>query len=719
MKQTWRSRRWKYALPVGAAATVLIPSIRRQTISRTFLFAIRRLKLMPRISATERAGLEAGDSWVEAELFTGSPDWSKLRDVPPSELTREEQAFLDGPVERLCAMATDWDIWQERDLPEEVWDFIRSQKFLGMIIPSEYGGLGFSASAHSAVIRKLHSRSIPLSITVMVPNSLGPAELLLHYGTQEQKSYYLPRLAAGIDLPCFALTEPEAGSDAASLGSHGEVFRASDGQLYLRLNWNKRWITLAAVATVVGLAFRLHDPANLLGKGEEVGITCALIPRRTEGVRVDRRHDPMGVPFYNSPTEGKDVVVPISAIIGGAEGAGRGWVMLMESLAAGRGISLPAQSASGCAVVSRVAGAHAAVRKQFGLPIGKFEGVSEALAQIGGLSYAVEALRRYTLAALDSGKRPAVVTAIAKYESTELFRKVVNHGMDVLGGAGISLGPRNLLGHLYIAAPISITVEGANILTRSLIVYGQGVLRLHPYIRREIQALDTGDHVEFDRAILGHVGFAVRNFLRASFLGVTRRGSYEAKLNWASAVFATLTEISLMTLGGKLKKKETLSGRFADALSWMYIATASLHRFQSEGARNEDRPLLSWVMDRSFAEIQAAFEEILRNFPVRLVRTFFRNFALPIARLNRIGNVPTDEMDRAVARLLMEPGETRDRIFGGVYLPRNPDEQMQRLESAFKATKSSDMEHATRLRKAAIEVDSFDLNEYRHRKKAA
>lgn len=469
------------AVFVAVMAIFLITPIRRALVSSIIMKILG--PIMPTISETERTAIESGAVWAEGELFSGKPDFKKLMNEPYPTLTREEQAFLDGPVDELCSVVDDWEVWERREIPDAAWDIIKREKFLGMIIPKEYGGLGFSGLAHSEVILKLATRSIPVCITVMVPNSLGPAELLMHYGTDAQKKYYLPRLASGEEIPCFALTEPGAGSDAGSISSSGTVFRGADGKLQIRLNWNKRYITLAAISTLLGVAFKLRDPENLLGKGEDLGITCALVPAHVPGVVIGRRHDPLGTPFYNCPTQGHDVVIPLDNVVGGVEGCGKGWRMLTESLAAGRGISLPAQSSGGTQLGTRVISAYASIRKQFGMPIGKFEGIEEPIARIAGFNYLLDAMRKYTLGAIDSGIKPAVVTAMAKYNSTEIGRKVINDAMDVSGGSGISRGPRNLLAHFYIATPIAITVEGANILTRTLIIFGQGALRAHPCLR--------------------------------------------------------------------------------------------------------------------------------------------------------------------------------------------------------------------------------------------
>lgn len=675
--------------------------LRRVVISAPLMKFLKSAGFIPKISQTERDALNSGDVWIEQELFSGKPNFKKILSQKYPELTVEEKAFLDGPVEKACQMVNDWNVWQERDLPAEVWEFLKKEKFLGMIIPKEYGGLGFSALAHSAVLMKLSSRSVPLCITVMVPNSLGPAELLNHYGTDEQKKYYLPRLARGEEVPCFALTEPTAGSDAASLQSHGVVFKGNDGKLYLRLNWNKRWITLAAISTVLGLAFRLRDPENLLGQGEDLGITCALIPTKTPGVIADKRHDPLGVPFYNCPTQGKDVVVSIDAIIGGPKMAGKGWKMLMQCLAAGRGISLPAQATAAAKYVARVASNHATVRKQFGVSIGQFEGVMQHLAQITGFAYMLEAARKYTLGGIDSGIHPPVVTAMAKYYFTEIQRTVVNYGMDILGGAGISRGPRNLLAHAYIATPISITVEGANILTRTLIIFGQGALRAHPFAYKEVDAIDRNDANQFDLAFWGHIGHIVRNSFRALLLSLTRgylawpyrrgvTGRYYQKLAWASASFALFADVAMGALGAKLKMKGKTTGRFADILAWMYMSSAVLRRFEAEGRKKEDEAFLKWSLDYAFSQIQIAFDELFANFDAPILGKVLAGPVRWYSLLNTIGVKPSDSLEIKLAQAIQRPGEQRDRMTDGLFEPKNSEDQLARLENAFLLTIESE-----------------------------
>lgn len=693
---------WLWIVFAGLALLMNIPVLRRLVFTGPVMRLLNALHFLPTISETEQTAIEAGNVWVEGELFSGKPDFKRILREPYPDLTPEERAFLDGPVEELCAVTRDWDVFQTRKLPDEAWEIIKRDRFFGMIIPKQYGGLEFSPMANSAVVQKLSSRCSPLATTVMVPNSLGPAELLIHYGTQQQRDYYLPRLATGEEIPAFALTEPNAGSDAGAIRSEGVVFKGEDGALYVRLNWTKRYITLAAISTVLGLAFKLRDPENLLGKGTNLGITCALIPTRTEGVVLGRRHDPLGVPFYNCPTDGHDVVVPIDAIIGGADGAGQGWRMLMESLAAGRGISLPASASGGIKLIYRVASAHAKVRKQFGLPIGLFEGIEEPLARIGGSSYIMEAARRYTAGAIAQGKAPAVVSAIAKYNFTELQRKAINDGMDILGGNAISWGPRNLLATVYINTPIGITVEGANILTRSLMIFGQGAIRSHPFIYDEIQGLMQRDAKTFDVAFTNHIGHTVRNKIRAFMLSLTRgriasspvgghAARYWRRLAWASASFAFMADVALIGLGGTLKRKEKITGRFADIFSWLYLIAATLRRYEAEGRPKEDRPYLDWSMQFGFGQIQTAFDGLYKNFDVPLIGWIFKGPVAFWSRLNTFSNGPADKVGHEVARLMQTPGEQRRRLSDGIYAPESPGEAFGRLERAFRMAYHGDL----------------------------
>jgi acyl-CoA dehydrogenase len=657
--------------------------------------AAKARDLVPRMSATEREALEAGTVWVEGELFSGRPDFARILREPYPQLTPEEQAFLDGPVEEVCRMVNEWELNQAREFPPEVLPFLRKHGFFGLVIPKEYGGRAFSALGCSAVFGKLTSRSLALSSLVLIPNSVGPAELIAAYGTKDQKDGYLPRLASGEDIPCFALTEPHAGSDAAAMRSRGVVFAGTDGRLYLRLDFQKRYITLAPMATLIGLAVKVQDPRNLLGKGEDVGITCVLVPASAKGVEIGRRHDPMGVFFPNGPIDGRDVVVPVDEIIGGPAWAGRGWQMLMEALSGGRGVSLPGQSAAGVRMAARGVGAYAVVRQQFGMPIGRFEGIEEPLARIAGTSYLLDAVRVFTCGAVDSGKKPSVVSAIAKYHATEALRRVLNDAMDVFGGAGICVGPRNLLARGYTSAPVGITVEGANILTRTLIIYGQGAIRCHPHAQQEMAALARGDGDAFVGAVVRHLVFLLRNLVRSALLGLTRgwlamppvsgpTARYYRRLAWASATFATLSDLAMITQGSRLKQRGKLTGRFADALSWMYLALATLRRYEAEGRRPEDLPLVEWAVGHSLAQVQAAFEGIRGNFEAPVLGWLLRGPVALFSRLNPVGTPPSDRLGARVARLLTTPGPVRERLGEGLYVPTDPQEAVGRLERAFR-----------------------------------
>lgn len=685
---------WSWLLGYAIVMAVFnVQKVRQTMVSGPIMKIMKALKFLPVISETERTALTAGTVWIDGELFSGKPDWNRLIREPYPDLNEEERAFLEGPCEEVCRMTDDWQVFQDRDLPEKVWQYLKDHGFFGLIIPKEFGGKGFSATTNSAVVAKLSSRSGPLGITVMVPNSLGPAELLTHYGTPEQKAHYLPRLATGEDMPCFALTEPGAGSDAGAMSASGEIFER-DGDLWVRLNWNKRYITLAAVSTVLGLAFRLRDPQNHLGKGEDIGITCALIPSKTEGVVLGKRHDPLGVPFYNCPTEGRNVEVKLDeVVIGGRGGIGQGWKMLMECLAAGRGISLPASATATAKMMARIAGSYAATRKQFGLPIGKFEGIEEPLARIGGKAYMLEAGRRMTCGGLDDGAKPAVVTAIAKYSFTELARETLTDAMDILGGKAISMGPRNPVAHAYMATPISITVEGANILTRTLIVFGQGAIRCHPYAWDEVQAVEKNDSAAFDKAFFGHIGHVVRNLSRSVVLSLSRgwlagspvngpAAQYYRKLSWASASFATMADMAMAMLGGDLKRKEALTGRFADVFSWLYLGNAVLRRFEAEGRPKEDLPYLHWSMQTCLAEIQKAFDGIFGNFDVPVAGWLFRGPIGLWSRFNTLSSGPADKTMQKVARAMQVPGAQRERMTSGMYIPTALDETIGQLEHA-------------------------------------
>ncbi|NDK38245.1 acyl-CoA dehydrogenase [Pseudoxanthomonas gei] len=664
------------------AVPLLIPGIRKPLLTSPLLKFFR--KVLPPLSQTERIALETGSVGFEGQLFTGDPDWSQLLDQPRPQLTAEEQAFLDGPVEELCRMTNDWEITHvQADLPPELWAFIKKNRFFGMIIPKEYGGLGFSALAHHKVIQKIASISSVVSSTVGVPNSLGPGELLNHYGTQEQKDYYLPRLAVGEEVPCFGLTGPFAGSDATSIPDYGIVCKGEwNGAhvLGLKLTFDKRYITLAPVATLIGLAFRMYDPDGLIGDTRDIGITLALLPRDTDGVEIGRRHFPLNSTFQNGPIRGKDVFIPLSQLIGGVEKAGLGWNMLNECLAVGRSITLPSTGSGGAKAGAVVTGAYARIRKQFGLSVGRFEGVEEALARIGGKAYMISALSQATAAAVDRGDVPSVPSAIAKYHCTEMGREVSRDVMDVIGGKGIILGPRNFAGRAYQAAPIAITVEGANIMTRSLLIFGQGAILCHPWVMKEMKAAGNPDHAagleEFDRNLFGHMGFAISNAVRSFWFGLTgaRIGAapgdaytrrYFRKLDRYSANLALMADVSMLLLGGKLKFKESLSGRLGDVLSHVYMTSAMLKRYHDEGAPVADQPLLAWAFHDSVHKIELALSGALRNFPIRPVGWLLWALVFPWGRR---AEAPSDRLGHRVAALLMTPNEARDRLAEGVFL---------------------------------------------------
>ena len=669
---------------------------RREKITRPALAAYR--KMLPSMSDTEREALEAGSIWWDGELFSGMPDWDRLMSFPPPKLSAEEQAFLDGPCEELCRMLDDWEICHERgDMPPQVWDFIKKHKFFAMIIPKTYGGLEFSAYANAMVIAKLASRSTVASSTVGVPNSLGPAELLLHYGTEEQKQRYLPRLASASEIPCFALTSPQAGSDAAALIDSGVVCKGEwQGEeiIGIRLNWEKRYITLAPIATVLGLAFKLYDPEHLLGDRDAYGITAALIPADTPGVVVGRRHNPLSIAFQNGPTSGKDVFVPLDYIIGGRDMAGKGWKMLVELLSVGRAITLPSTAAGGGQAASYVTGAYAQLRRQFGLPVAKFDGVGEALTRIAGHTYIMNAAVSVTSGAIDQGEKPAVPAAILKYHCTEMGRKVANDAMDVHGGKGIMMGPRNYIGRGYMATPIAITVEGANILTRSLIIFGQGAIRCHPFVLRELHAAQDEDRerglAEFDDALFSHIGYAISNLARSFFLALTHAKfsrvplntptrRYYQNINRYSAAFALAADFAMLTLGGKLKQKELLSARLGDVLSSMYLASAVLKHFENQGRRATDLPLVEWSVRTLMYQAQEQLHSFLRNFPNRPVAFFLRCFIFPRGRTY---SAPSDELGSRIVDLISHTGEARERLSEQAYTTIEPGNPVGLLQEA-------------------------------------
>lgn len=669
---------------------------RRQYISLRLLNFYRNV--MPTMSRTEREAISAGTVTWEGDLFRGNPDWKKLLSLPAAKLTAEEQAFLDGPVETLCRMINDWDITHNRaDLPPEMWSFIKENGFFALIIPKKFGGKQFSAYAHSQILTKISGHSITVSSTIAVPNSLGPAELLLEYGTEEQKNYYLPRLAKGEEVPCFALTSPHAGSDAGAMTDHGIVcWGQHEGKktLGIRLNFDKRYITLAPVATVVGLAFKLYDPDHLIGNKEDIGITCALIPRNTPGVSIGRRHFPLNAPFQNGPVHGKDVFIPVEWIIGGVQKAGKGWGMLMECLAAGRAISLPSSAVGGAKVLCYATGAYARIRKQFNTPIGRFEGVEEPLARIAAYTYIMDAARTFTTGLIDQGEKPSVASAIVKYHVTELGRKLACDGMDIHGGKGICLGPKNYIGRAYEAAPIAITVEGANILTRNMIIFGQGAMRCHPYVFAELEAARLQDPTEalaaFDKVVMKHVAFGISNFVRSFVLGLTSsfivrapsgkmKRYYQQSTRFSSA-FAFISDVCLLTMGGSLKRKESISARLGDILSYLYLLSSVLKFYHDQGENIDDLPVVRYASLHCLFEIQERFDEILKNFPNRVLAWILKIIIFPIGeRFSK----PRDRINHKVAQLLLAPTETRLRLSKGAFISDVKENVLADVQDAF------------------------------------
>jgi len=714
-----------WALFLAVVIPLNVIQFRQKYISQPVLEFMRNS--MPSISKTEQEALDAGKTWWEVDLFSGKPDYSKIRDLPPSKLSAEEQAFIDGPVEELCAMLDDWKINQvDHDLPKPVWNFLKKNKFFAMIIPKSYGGLEFSALGHSSVVMKIAGRSISAAVTVMVPNSLGPGELLMHYGTEEQKDFYLPRLSSGDEIPCFALTGPENGSDAGAMPDTGivcrDTFDGKDNVLGIRLNWEKRYITLGPVATVLGLAFKLYDPDKLIGEENDIGITLALIKTDTEGVEIGNRHFTANHMFMNGPNRGKDVFIPMDWVIGGEKYVGQGWMMLMNCLSEGRAVSLPALSTGAGKYIARYTGAYSRIRKQFKIPIGYFEGVEEALAVIAGNSYIMNATRELTLTGLDTGENPSVISGIVKYQMTERMRTVVNHAMDVHGGHGICLGPKNFLGRAYQGIPISITVEGANILTRTMIVFGQGVLRSHPFLLKEVEAVNHPDHDTsinlFDDALFGHIGFIISNFFRALWLGLSSarfvsapgKGKvrrYYQQLTRMSSAFALLSDACVLILGGSLKRKEKISGRLADALSNMYLITAVLKHYEDQGYKKNDLPLLEWACEDSLYNVQEAMKSVMRNFPIPFIGKILNMVIFPLTKPYGGAN---DKLGHKISRLLLEPSSARDRLTRGIFLTEDPDDAMGRLEYALKTV--LDAEDAERKLRDAIRIGLVTSQNY-------
>ena len=679
------------------AALLLLPDLRRKLFTAPLFSWFQ--KTLPPMSQTERDAIDAGTVWWDGQLFSGRPDWEQLLAYPKVQLTEEEQAFIDGPTEELCAMVSDWEIGQAMDLPPEAWAHIKTHGFFALIIPKEFGGKGFSAYAHSQVAMKLATRSGDLASTVMVPNSLGPAELLLHYGTDEQRNHYLPRLARGDDIPCFALTGPLAGSDAGAMPDTGIICKGQwqgEEVLGLRLNWEKRYITLGPVATLLGLAFKAHDPDHLLGDKEDLGISLALIPTDTPGVEIGRRHLPLGAAFMNGPNSGKDVFIPLDYLIGGQEMLGKGWMMLMNCLSVGRSISLPAVGTGAAKFTSLVTGQYAQVREQFNVPLAAFEGIQEALARIGGNAWLMDSARMLTANAVDLGEKPSVLSAILKYHLTERGRECIGHAMDVHGGKGIIMGPNNYLGRNWQGAPIFITVEGANILSRNLMIFGQGAIRCHPFVLKEMALAGREDKhqalLEFDDLLLKHIGFAVSNAASTLVLnlgfgrfehapGNALSQGYFRALNRQAAAFAMLADLSMMLLGGELKRRERLSARLGDVLSHMYLASAALKRYHDLDSPEYLSPLFRWAMEESLGHAERALDELLKNFPNPVLGCALRVVVFPFGRRH---TGPSDALDAEVAAVL---GRTKgdpalEAVLAGCYRPQSPDDAVGALQHA-------------------------------------
>lgn len=687
-----------WVLIAVVAAPLLLPDLRRQYFTKPLFSWFQ--KVLPPMSETERDAIDAGTVWWDGELFSGRPDWDKLLAYPKVQLTEEEQAFIDGPTEELCAMVSDWEIGQAMDLPPAAWEHIKTHGFFALIIPKEYGGKGFSAYAHSQVAMKLATRSGDLASTVMVPNSLGPAELLLHYGTDEQRNHYLPRLARGDDIPCFALTGPLAGSDAGAMPDTGVICKGEwEGKetLGLRLNWEKRYITLGPVATLLGLAFKAHDPDHLLGEEEDLGISLALIPTDTPGVEIGRRHLPLGAAFMNGPNSGKDVFIPLEYLIGGQEMLGKGWMMLMNCLSVGRSISLPAVGTGAAKFTSLVTGQYAQVREQFNVPLSAFEGIQEALARIGGNAWLMDSARMLTANAVDLGEKPSVLSAILKYHLTERGRECISHAMDVHGGKGIIMGPNNYLGRSWQGAPIFITVEGANILSRNLMIFGQGAIRCHPFVLKEMALAGREDHdqalKEFDGLLMQHIGFAVSNAASTLVLnlgvghfekapGNRLSQGYFRALNRQAAAFALLADLSMMLLGGELKRRERLSARLGDVLSHMYLASAALKRYHDLDSPDHLEPLFAWAMEESLGESERALDELLSNFPNKVLGCLLRVIVFPFGRRH---TGPSDALDAEVAAVIgrAKGDPTLEELLAGCYRPQSAEDPVGALQHAY------------------------------------
>lgn len=712
-------------LLLALALLITLPGdLRLDKFSRPLLGWVR--SRLPKLSPTEQEALNSGSVDWDGELFSGKPEWNKLLDAAPAHLTSEEQAFLDGPVEELCKMLDDWQITHEHyDLPDKVWKFIRDKGFFGLVIPKEDGGLGFSNTAHSEIVMKISTRSVSAAVTVMVPNSLGPGELLMHYGTDDQKHHYLPRLAKGKEIPCFALTSPVAGSDAGAIPDKGIVCKGEwNGKevLGLKVTWNKRYITLAPVATLIGLAIKVYDPKKLLGGNDDIGVTCVMVPRETDGVNAGARHLPMNTVFMNGPTWGTEVFIPMEQVIGGQDMLGKGWKMLLECLSIGRSISLPALGTGAGKLASLATGSYAYTREQFGRTISQFEGVQEALEPIAGYTYMMDAARLLTAGMLDRGVRPSVPSAVLKYRNTDLMREVINHAMDVVAGRGVITGPRNFLARAYQAVPIGITVEGANILTRSLMIFGQGAIRCHPFIVEEIEAAGMEDEdkaaKQFDGIFYRHLAHTTRNALRAFVLGLSkgwletapRQGDiqkYYRQLGRFSAAFALMTDVTLLTVGGGLKARQRLSGRMADCLVQLYYATAVIKQWHEEGYPDDQRDLVEWCLQTCLHDLQDSMRDAIINFPVPALRWPLRLLVFPLGATGLNG--PDDKLGAKVAATIVNDTPVRQRISRGTFINMDPDDPLGRVLNAYNlANETAEMRQ--RLHEAIRNRDEDELD---------
>jgi len=716
-------------LPIFLFALILNFNSLRQRYLIPFL--LHRFKEHPpKLSTSEQIALEAGTVWWDGELFSGNPNWEKLFKTPTVTLSEEEQIFLAGPVETLCQMIDDWEIARRKDIPAEIWQFLKEHRFFGLIIPQEFGGWGFGALAHSEILTKIASKSLTVSSTVSVPNSLGPAELLLHYGTPEQKEHFLPRLAKGLEIPCFALTNPEAGSDATAIPDKGVIcsdFFKGKEILGIRLNWDKRYITLAPIATILGLTFRLYDPDHLIGDNTEIGMTCALIPTNTKGITIGLRHKVLSSPFQNGPTQGKDVFIPLDWIIGGPAMAGSGWRMLMECLSTGRAISLPAGSAGSMKFLAAATGSYAKIRRQFKHSIGWFEGIQEHLARIAGNAYLGDAARKLTASVIDQGEAPSVLGAIIKCHLTERARQVSMDAMDVYGGKAIMLGPRNIINAHYQSAPVTITVEGANILMRNLVIFGQGVIRCHPYLKQELKAISELEgqalNKEFDILFMQHLASALSNAIRAFWMGMSqtrlhhRKKDFTKMVTRASSAFAFVADVSMILFGGKLKFKEKISARLGDLLSMMYLASCAIKRFEDQGRQNADLPLLEWVIHDTLSTYWTQMSELLRNFPIRWIAWILQRIVMPFGKLV---HKPNDKLENRVAEILLSSNPTRSRLIQGIHLTPDSNNRLAQLEIALQQVILAEDENASldikekaeKFRREVIAVDQFAPSQF-------